>query len=67
MYLCSMVFVYPYKKTVDDFEIIQSMAWIRKVYPDATIYTIGDAVPGAINIPCFNSITSEELMLQIGS
>jgi len=67
MYLCSMVFVYPYKKTVDDFEIIQSMAWIRKVYPDATIYTIGDAVPGALNIPCsqFNNIRGVDVTNRI--
>jgi hypothetical protein len=53
-----MVFVYPYKKSPDHFDIKQSIAWIKRVYPDATIYTIGDAVDGALNIPCqqFNNI-----------
>lgn len=58
MYLCSMVFVYPYKRSPDHFDILQSIAWIKRVYPEATIYTIGDAVPGALNIPCtqYNNI-----------
>ena len=58
MYLCSMVFVYPYKRSPDHFDIMQSIAWIKRVYPEATIYTIGDAVPGALNIPCtqYNNI-----------
>lgn len=58
MYLCSMVFVYPYKRSPDHFDILQSIAWINRVYPEATIYTIGDDVPGALNIPCtqYNNI-----------
>jgi hypothetical protein len=53
-----MVFVYPYKRSPDHFDIMQSIAWIKRVYPEATIYTIGDAVPGALNIPCtqYNNI-----------
>lgn len=58
MYLCSMIFVYPYRKSPDHFDILQSIAWIKRIYPDALIYTIGDPVPGALNIPCtqFNNI-----------
>jgi hypothetical protein len=53
-----MTFVYPYKRSPDHFDILQSIAWIKRIQPDATIYTIGDAVPGALNIPCtqFNNI-----------
>jgi hypothetical protein len=53
-----MTFVYPYKRSPDHFDILQSIAWINRIQPDATIYTIGDAVPGALNIPCtqFNNI-----------
>ena len=53
-----MVFVYPYKRSPYHFDIKQSIAWIKRVYPDATIYTIGDAVDGALNIPCtqYNNI-----------
>jgi hypothetical protein len=62
-----MTFVYPYKRSPDDFEIIQSMAWIRRIQPDATIYTIGDAVPGALNIPCtqFNNIRGVDVTNRI--
>jgi len=53
-----MVFVYPYRRSPDHFDILQSIAWIKRVYPEAIIYTIGDAVPGALNIPCtqYNNI-----------
>lgn len=58
MYFCSMIFVYPYKKSPEHFDILQSIAWIKRIYPEATIYTIGDQVQGALNIPCnqFNNI-----------
>ena len=53
-----MVFVYPYKKSSTHFEILQSMRWIRKFQPDAVFYTIGDAVDGALHVPCkqYNNI-----------
>lgn len=46
-----MNFVYPYLRSGDDWDILRSIEWIRKAFPDATIYTVGDRVPGAKNIP----------------
>jgi hypothetical protein len=46
-----MKFIYPYLKTADNWDIIRSIEWIKSAFPDADIYTIGDAVPGADNIP----------------
>jgi len=47
-----MTFVFPYKKRTSDFELIQSIRWIRMSFPDAKIFTIGDEIEGAQNIPC---------------
>jgi hypothetical protein len=48
-----MVFVYPYhSKSESDFEINQSIRWLRLIYPDAEIWTIGKSVAGANNLPC---------------
>lgn len=52
MYFCSMTFVFPYKKRTSDFELIQSIRWIRMSFPLAKIFTIGDEIEGAQNIPC---------------
>lgn len=62
-----MVFVYPYKKSSSHFEISQSMRWIRKFQPDAVFYTIGDAVDGALNIPCkqYNNIRGVDVTNRI--
>lgn len=42
-----MYFVYPYLKSDDDWDIIQSIRWIRESFPDATIATVGDKVSEA--------------------
>jgi hypothetical protein len=48
-----MVFVYPYhSKSESDFEINQSIRWLRLIYPDAEIWTVGKSVAGANNLPC---------------
>ena len=47
-----MNFVFPYKKRTSDFELIQSIRWIRMSFPLAKIFTIGDEIEGAKNIPC---------------
>ena len=47
-----MKFVYPYKRDADDFDIINSIASIKRVFPSAQCITIGDAVTGIENIPC---------------
>jgi hypothetical protein len=52
MYFCSMNFVFPYKKRTSDFELIQSIRWIRMSFPMAKIFTIGDEIEGVQNIPC---------------
>lgn len=52
MYFCSMTFVFPYKKRTSDFELIQSIRWIRMSFPLANVFTIGDEIDGAQNIPC---------------
>lgn len=51
MYFCSMVFVYPYIRTADDWDIMRSINWLLAAFPQANIYTIGDAIPGTTNIP----------------
>ena len=44
-----MVFVYPYNNRTDQhFEILQSIALVKAVYPDAVIYTVGKEVPGIL-------------------
>lgn len=52
MYFCSMNFVFPYKKRTSDFELIQSIRWIRMSFPLAKVFTIGDEIDGVQNIPC---------------
>lgn len=47
-----MRFIYPYKKKSDDFNITHSIASVRRVFPDADIYIVGDAIAGEKNIPC---------------
>ena len=48
-----MNFVYPYhSKAESDFEITQSINFVRMAFPDAQIWTIGKAVNGVNNIPC---------------
>lgn len=58
MYFCSMNFVYPYKKRSEEFELIQSIRWIRMSFPLANVYVVGDYFPDVIHIPCkqFNNI-----------
>lgn len=54
-----MVFVYPYNNRTDQhFEILQSIALVKAVYPDAVIYTVGKQVPGILCLPLsqFNNI-----------
>lgn len=43
------------------------MRWIRKFQPDAVFYTIGDAVDGALNIPCkqYNNIRGVDVTNRI--
>ena len=44
-----MVFVYPYNNRTDQhFEILQSIALVKAVYPGAVIYTVGKEVPGIL-------------------
>jgi len=48
-----MVFVYPYhSKAESDFEITQSIRWLRLVYPNAQIWTVGKPIDGINNLPC---------------
>jgi hypothetical protein len=62
-----MNFVFPYKKRTSDFEMIQSIRWIRMSFPKAKVFTIGDIVPGAENIPCkqFNNIRGVDVTNRI--
>lgn len=46
-----MNFVYPYKSKGDDFLIYQSIKWVKKIYPDADIFVIGDPVNGVNHLP----------------
>lgn len=50
-----MIFVYPYKLKSSDFSIRHSILSVLKVYPNATIYTIGDRVDDVLNIPFIDS------------
>ena len=50
MYFCSMLFVYPHKKSKDISTIEHSIRWALKQYPTAEIYIIGDMVPGYNNL-----------------
>lgn len=50
-----MIFVYPYKRKTNDFSIRHSILSVLKVYPNATIYTIGDKVDDVLNIPFVDS------------
>lgn len=58
MYLCSMTFVFPYRRGRDEFEIQQSIRFIRMSFPNSDIVTVGDKVSDIDNIPCpqFNNI-----------
>lgn len=54
-----MVFVYPYNNRTDQhFEILQSIALVKAVYPNAVIYTVGKEVSGILCLPLsqFNNI-----------
>lgn len=37
-----MIFVYPYLKSDNEWDITQSISWIRKAFPSAHIVTVGD-------------------------
>jgi hypothetical protein len=50
-----MIFIYPYKRRENDFLINHSTRLVKKYYPDAEIYTIGDKVEGLKNMPCTDS------------
>lgn len=52
MYFCSMNFVYPYRRSRNDFDILQSMRFVVMSFPEASITTVGDKVEGIDNIPC---------------
>lgn len=47
MYICSMIFVYPYLKSDNDWDITQSIRWIRTAFPFAHIVTVGDRIDQA--------------------
>lgn len=47
-----MTFVFPYRRGRDDFDIQQSIRFIRMSFPDAHIVTVGDKVATIDNIPC---------------
>lgn len=47
-----MTFVYPYRRGRDDFDIQQSIRFIRMSFPKAEIVTVGDKVATIDNIPC---------------
>jgi len=47
-----MNFVYPYRRSRNDFDILQSMRFVVMSFPEASITTVGDKVEGIDNIPC---------------
>jgi hypothetical protein len=47
-----MTFVFPYRRGRDDFDIQQSIRFIRMSFPEANIVTVGDKVATIDNIPC---------------
>ena len=47
-----MIFIYPYRRKENDFCVNQSVRLVRKYYPEAKVYTVGDEVEGIKNIPC---------------
>jgi len=47
-----MTFVFPYRKSRDEFDIQQSIRFIRMSFPEAHIVTVGDKVATIDNIPC---------------
>lgn len=51
MYFCSMVFVYPYIRHINDWDILRSIDWVLTAFPNADIITVGDALPNRENIP----------------
>lgn len=42
-----MIFVYPYLRSDNDWDIIHSIGWIRKHFPSAHIVTVGHAIEQA--------------------
>jgi hypothetical protein len=46
-----MVFVYPYIQHLNDWDILRSIEWLLDAFPQATVFTIGDALPNRENIP----------------
>lgn len=58
-----MTFVFPYRRGRDDFDIQQSIRFIRMSFPEADIVTVGDKVATIDNIPCpqFNNIRGADV------
>jgi hypothetical protein len=46
-----MVFVYPYIRHQNDWDILRSIEWLMDAFPQATVFTIGDTLPNRENIP----------------
>lgn len=46
-----MVFVYPYIRHINDWDILRSIDWLLTAFPNADVITIGDALPNKHNIP----------------
>lgn len=46
-----MVFVYPYIRHLNDWDILRSIEWLMDAFPNAEIITVGDALPNRENIP----------------
>jgi hypothetical protein len=46
-----MVFVYPYIRHLNDWDILRSIEWLMDAFPQATVFTIGDALQNRENIP----------------
>jgi len=46
-----MVFVYPYIRHLNDWDILRSIEWLLDAFPQATVFTIGDALQNRENIP----------------
>ena len=46
-----MVFVYPYIRHINDWDILRSIDWVLAAFPNAEIITVGDALPNRKNIP----------------
>lgn len=46
-----MIFVYPYIRHLNDWDILRSIEWLMDAFPQAIVFTIGDALPNRENIP----------------